>query len=304
MEAQTVKTKPGYSAGLRATAVAAATNIVLSALKIGVGLAGHSQALVADGVHSLSDLGTDIVVVFGLVVGSRPGDTDHPYGHRRIETLSEIIVGLCLLGVALLMAADALDTLQGPTPQNPSAAALAIAALSVVSKELLFRYTRQVSEKTGSRALLANAWHQRSDALSSMVVLVSLALLKIHPPLWVLDPLACIGISFVIVKVSFSVIYPAMRHIVDTAPEPEIVERIGAAATSHPSVEGVHKLRTRYLGRQIIADLHILVDPGLTVSQGHSIASEVEEAITGEIDNIYDVTVHVEPAPTGRETNN
>lgn len=302
MVTQTGKTEPGHSTGVRATALGATINIVLAILKIWVGLAGRSRALVADGVHSLSDLATDFVVVFGLIVGSRPKDKDHLYGHKRIETLSEIIVGLCLLVVAVLMVIDAVRTLLDPAPQQPSVAALVIAAVSVVTKELLYRYTLQVSEKIASRAMFANAWHHRSDALSSLVVLVSLTLIKIHPPLWVMDPLACIAISIVIAKVGSDVVYPAVRHIVDTAPKIEIVERISAAATSHPEVVGIHKLRARYLGAQIIADLHILVDPGLTVKEGHSIASEVEEAINRELDNIYDVTVHVEPATPGRET--
>ena len=302
MQTSIRNTEPPHSAGVRATALGATINIILSALKIGVGLAGHSRALVADGVHSLSDLVTDIVVIFGIIVGSRPGDKDHPYGHKKIETLSEIIVGVCLLGVAVLMVIDAVKTLLGPIPRQPAVVALAIAAASVVSKEFLYRYTRRVGVKIGSRAMLANAWHQRSDALSSLVVLVSLALLEIHPPLWVLDPLACLGISFVIAKVGFVITFPALRHIVDTAPDPATLERISEATTSHPGVVGIHKLRARYLGEQIIADLHILVDPGLTVTQGHLIASGVEEAITREVDNIYDVTVHVEPAPSSRES--
>jgi len=302
MEAQTGKTEPGLSRGVRATALGAAINIVLAILKIWVGLAGRSRALVADGVHSLSDLATDIVVVFGLIVGSRPMDKNHLYGHKKIETLSEIIVGLCLLGVAVLMVIDAVRVLLGPAPQQSSIAALIIAAVSVVTKEFLYRYTRQVGEKIGSRAMFANAWHHRSDALSSLVVLVSLTMIIIHPPLWVMDPVACIAISIVIAKVGFDVVYPALRHIIDTAPKTEIVERISAAATSHPGVIGVHKLRARYLGAQIIADLHILVNPDLTVEEGHSIASEVEEAITRELENIYDVTVHVEPATPDRET--
>ncbi|MBN2290762.1 MAG: cation transporter [Candidatus Glassbacteria bacterium] len=296
MESSTGETGQALQAGIKATVVGAAVNILLTVLKIWVGLAGRSRALVADGVHSLSDLATDVVVVFGIIVGAKPRDVTHPYGHKRFETLSEVVVGLCLLGVAVLMSMDAVKALAGRSSEQPSAVALAIAALSVVSKEVLYRYTRRVSDRTGSRALLANAWHHRSDALSSLVVLASLALLKVYPPLWVLDPLACIGISVVIAKVAFDVSYPALRHIVDTAPEPGILERISAAATSHPCVLGIHKLRARYLGSQIIADLHIQVNPGLTVEQGHTIASEVEKSISRELDNIYDVTVHVEPA--------
>jgi cation diffusion facilitator family transporter len=304
MTQSTGKEEKPYEAGVKATAVGAVVNIVLTLLKIGVGLAGHSRALVADGVHSLSDLATDIVVVFGIIVGSRPYDMTHPYGHKKFETLSEIIVGLCLLGVAVLMVIDAVKILLGPATPPPSPAALIIALASVVSKEILYRYTLRVSEKTGSRALLANAWHHRSDALSSLAVLISLALVIIHPTLWIMDPLACIGISLFIAKVSYDVSLPALRHIVDTAPGPEIVERISRAATSHPGVDGIHKLRTRYLGSQIIADMHILVDPGLTVEQGHVIASEVEEAIRREQENIYDVTVHVEPSPQNPGTDN
>ena len=162
---------------------------------------------------------------------------------------------------------------------------------------------REVDLVDPDESAWAAAERMRQRAVSSLVVLVSLALVKIHPSLWIMDPLACIGISLFIAKVSFDVCYPALRHIVDTAPGPEIIERISSAAISNPGVDGIHKLRTRYLGSLIIADLHIQVDPNLTVEQAHDIASEVEESIIREQGNIYDVTVHVEPSPTTAKDN-
>jgi cation diffusion facilitator family transporter len=147
----------------------------------------------------------------------------------------------------------------------------------------------------GSGALVANAWHHRSDALTSIFALVAIALARLHPSLMILDPVASIGVSVLVGKVGVDISRAAMHGIVDTAPEPSIVERIWDVTIAIPEVHGVHKVRARYLGGQIIADLHIKVDPYITVHEGHRIASDVESAICDELGNIYDVTVHVEP---------
>ncbi|MEA2064522.1 MAG: cation diffusion facilitator family transporter [Gemmatimonadota bacterium] len=283
------------SRGVRVTVLGAITNIALAALKIAVGWIAHSWALVADGIHSLTDLATDILVAFALIAGNRPKDEGHPYGHKKIETLTEIIVGLCLAGGALVIALGSVKALYRGMPVEPLPAALVVAGVSVAVKEFLYRYTI-AANTTGSDAMLANAWHHRSDALTSLGVLATLVIVKFFPRLWVLDPLACIAISVVVGKIGLGVAYRAAARIVDSAPAPEIVGRIEATVQSHPGVRGLHKLRTRYLGSQIIADLHILVDPELTVREGHAIATEVEKAIKSELENIYDVTVHVEPA--------
>jgi len=287
--------------GLLFTGIGALVNILLSAVKILVGWWGNSRALMADGIHSLSDLCTDIVVGLGLFYGSRPYDECHPYGHKKIETLSEVATGVLLVGFAGIMVFASGQALKAGDILEPSSWVLLIALVSVVSKEWLYRKTLSVGRRTGSMALVANAWHHRSDALTSLATLGAVGLAKVHPSLRLLDPLACIGISLLVGKIGFSVSYRALRRLVDTAPEPIIIERIRTVTMGNPQVRGLHKLRARYLGGQIIADLHIQVDPELTVMEGHSIASEVEKAIAAELGNIYDVTVHVEPMLTRME---
>jgi cation diffusion facilitator family transporter len=283
------------SEGLRVTAIGAIINILLSVAKIAGGLLGHSRALVADGFHSLSDLSTDLVVGLGFFYGSRPRDACHPYGHKKIETVAEGVSGAILFIFATAMLISAGQALFGGTLIEPSYAVLAIAAASVVSKEWLYQRTAELGRKLQSQALIVNAWHHRSDALTSLAALAAVALAKVHPMLLVLDPLACIGISVLVGKVGFDISYKALRRLIDTAPEPEIIERIRSVTIGNKKVQDLHNIRARYIGEQIIADLHIEVDPSLSVEEGHSIASEVEKAISLELGNVYDITVHVEP---------
>jgi len=286
--------------GLRITAIGAVVNILLSAIKITGGLTGHSRALVADGFHSLSDLSTDLVVALGLFFGARPRDECHPYGHKKIETVAEAVSGAILFVFAVWMAVSSSRALLGGELIEPSYAALTIAVASVASKEWLYRRTVELGRKLQSNSLIANAWHHRSDALTSIAVLAAIALAKIHPVLLVLDPLACIGISVLVGKIGIDITYKAFRRLIDTAPEPETIERIRSIAVSNQKVHGLHNVRARYIGGQIIADLHIEVDPMLSVQEGHAIASEVEKAISAELGNVYDITVHVEPSYSRR----
>ena len=184
--------------------------------------------------------------------------------------------------------------------------ALVIAAVSVGAKEWLYRATVRLGRKLESGALVANAWHHRSDALTSVFALAAIALAKIHPSMIILDPVASIGVSLLVGKVGVDIAGAAFHGIIDTAPDPKTVERIREVTVNLDGVHGVHKVRARYLGVQIIADLHIKVDPWISVHEGHSIASEVETAICRELGNVYDVTVHVEPAenPDGAREDN
>lgn len=283
------------SEGLRITAIGAIANILLSVAKIAGGLLGHSRALVADGFHSLSDLSTDLVVGLGLFYGSQPRDACHPYGHKKIETAAEGFTGAILLVFAIWMVISAGQVFFDGKLIEPSFTVLVIAVASVISKEWLYQRTAALGRKLQSQALIVNAWHHRSDALTSLAALVAISLAKIHPMLLVLDPLACIGISVLVGKIGFDISYKALRWLIDTAPEPEIIERIRSVTFGNQKVLGLHNIRARYIGGQIIADLHIEVDPSLSVEEGHSIASEVEKAISLELGNIYDITVHVEP---------
>ena len=285
----------GQSSGVIETSTGAVVNVLLSGLKIWVGLASGSQALVADGVHSLSDLATDIVVIWGIIASRKPYDQEHPYGHKRLETISEMVVGAALFLVAAYLLWSAVKNIKTGQDLNPSIAAISVAVISVVAKEIIYRYTLRVSRSTGNKALLANAWHHRSDAITSLIVLATLLAARINHNFWILDPVAGIALAVLIGKLGITIAYQASEKVADRAPDPETVQKISRAALSHEGVRGVHKLRTRYLGSDIIADLHILVDPAITVEAGHAIAWEVEKKIKGVLADVCDVTVHVEP---------
>ena len=291
----------GQSSGVMETATGAVVNILLSGLKIWIGLISGSQALVADGVHSLSDLATDIVVLWGIIASRKPYDQEHPYGHKRLETISEMVVGAALFLVAVYLFWSAIKNIKTGHDLNPSIAAISIALVSVIAKEILYRYTLRVSKTTGNQALLANAWHHRSDAITSLIVVITLLAARINHNLWILDPVAGIALAVLIGKLGITIAYQASEKVADRAPDPETVDKIKNAALSHEGVRGLHKLRTRYLGSDIIADLHILVDPEITVEAGHTIAWEVEKSIKGVLAEVCDVTVHVEPALKGKD---
>jgi cation diffusion facilitator family transporter len=282
--------------GLKISALGAVINILLAAVKVAGGIYWHSHALVADGLHSLSDLATDAVVALGLYYGSLPYDANHPYGHKKIETLAEMLTGMVLVGVALWIVISAVMELAASNQTlRPGALTMVIAAVSVVVKEWLYRITRNLGRKMGSGALVANAWHHRSDALTSVFALVAIGVARLHPSLIVLDPIASIVVSIVVGKVGVDIARSAIHGIIDTAPDPGVVKRIEDLSRAVPEVHEVHKVRARFLGSQIIADLHIKVDPHISVHEGHRIATEVENVICDDLGNIYDITVHVEP---------
>jgi cation diffusion facilitator family transporter len=285
-----ISTGPGISA------LGAAINILLAAAKVTTGIYGNSRALVADGLHSLSDLATDAVVALGLYYGNQPYDTKHPYGHKKIETLAELVTGGLLIAFALWMVFSSVEALGQGSLATPSALALIISAISIAAKEWLFRATSHLGRKLQSGALVANAWHHRSDAITSVFTLVAIAGARLHPSLVILDPLASIGVSVLVGKVGIDIARAAFHGIIDTAPEPQVIERIWDVSIAQDGVLGLHKVRARYLGSQIIADLHIKVNPQISVHEGHLIASAVEAAICKALGNVYDVTVHVEPA--------
>ncbi|MBW7996519.1 MAG: cation transporter [Candidatus Glassbacteria bacterium] len=284
------------SSGLKISAVSAAVNVVLSAAKVAAGIYGNSRVLVADGLHSLSDLVTDAVVALGLYYGNQPYDASHPYGHKKIETVAEMITGGLLVAFAGWMVVSALRALGGGTVASPSLLTLVVACVSILAKEWLFRATLKVGRKLESGALVANAWHHRSDALTSLFAMAAIALARLHQSLVVLDPLASIGVSILVGKIGVNIAWTAFHGIIDTAPDADVIGRIREVSLAQGGVSGIHKVRARYLGGQIIADFHIKVDPDLTVHEGHRIASAVEKAVGAELGNIYDVTVHVEPA--------
>ncbi|MEW6647484.1 MAG: cation diffusion facilitator family transporter [Pseudomonadota bacterium] len=283
-----------YLATRRVTIVGAVVNLLLSIGKVVIGVIGGSPALVADGIHSLSDLLTDIMVVWAAKHGSKDADEDHPYGHGRIETVSTVILGLVLLLVAAGIIYDAASRLFHPERlTHPGMLALVMAAISVLSKEVLYLYTLRVAKRIRSNLLKANAWHHRSDAISSIVVIVGIAGTMAGLPY--LDAIAAAAVGLMIAKIAWDLGWHAVHELVDTALEAERVEAIRRVIQSVDGVNELHTLRTRRMGADALVDVHIQVDPLLSVSEGHHISERVRQQVIREIDEVQDVLVHIDP---------
>lgn len=285
-----------YRQGRNVTLVGSATNIVLIFVKIAGGMAFRSQALIADGIHSVSDLLSDVVVLFGLKLGRGEEDEEHPFGHGRIETLAALLVGLLLAGAGIWMAVSAaLDMRAGNVPQ-PRALGIFVAIVSVLSKEILYHYTRIVGRRINSPALMTNAWHHRSDALSSVAVLFGLAGAQIDPAWAILDPLAAIIVSTLILKVGASFVVSAFKEFIDTAPDKTVLSHIHKCACEISGVQDVHDIRARTSGGNVFVEVHITVDGKMTVREGHDVAKAVERCLIDEVPHLRKALVHVDPS--------
>ncbi len=279
---------------VRITVIGAVVDFLLAVVKIVVGFLAHSQSLIADGIHSLSDLLTDGVVLVAARHAHQDADEDHPYGHGRFETIATVALGIALMGLAVGIALDAVYRLvEGEPHALPGIAALVVAGLSVLSKEILYRYTVFVARRHNSPMLKANAWHHRSDALSSVVVLFGVGgAMAGH---WYLDGLAAIGVGLMIAKIGWDLAWNAVRELVDTALEPERVEAIRKAILDVDGVVSLHFLRSRRMAGEALVDVHIQVSPTISVSEGHYVSETVRRRVIGQIDEVTDVMVHIDP---------
>ena len=269
-------------------------NLVLSIGKLIVGFLGHSQALIADGLHSLSDLISDGLVLLATHHSSVDADEDHPYGHARYETVATIALGVLLIAVGIGICIDAIHRLINPEHLLiPSAMTLWIAGLSIASKEGLYQYTAFVARKVKSKLLHANAWHHRSDAISSIVVFIGITGAMMGWPM--LDALAAVVVAIMIINIGWGLSHHSIQELVDTALEPETVDAIKAHILSIDGVLECHMLRTRRMAHNALVDVHILVDSKLSVSEGHQISEAVEYSLISNFDDINDVTVHIDP---------
>ncbi len=273
-------------------------NIVLAVLKMVVGFFAGSLALVADGIHSLSDCLTDIAVIFGVYLGSKKPDPEHPYGHGRLETFSTafIAVILVVVGGGMIYTASINIARQHAADQQVmtiSTAVIWIALLSVVTKELLYQWTRIVAVKTHSTALYANAWHHRSDALSSVAVVIGAIAVKLGYPHG--DQLAAIAVGLMVIMVGVKVFGGCLGEFSERAVDTQTVRKIESILESEARIRQWHRLRTRTVGREIFVDLHILVDPDLNITEAHAIADALEGDLHKQIDRPVNVIIHVEP---------
>ena len=278
------------------TIVGALVNIILILLKFFAGIFGSSQALIADAVHSVSDLFTDIVVLLGVGIGRKPPDEEHPFGHARIETLASAIVGIALITTAFYLGIKASLNIYHHTVYHPTILALVVAGVSVALKEVLFHFTVHTGRRIKSQLIVANAWHHRSDALSSMAVLIGIAGTQIKPSWYILDSLAALLVSFFIVKVGLDILRNALREFTDTAPQLEVISKIRQCALAVDGVIDIHDLRVRTSGGFYQMEIHIVVDGQLTVAEGHRIAKAVESCLVEDIESLDRAIVHVDPA--------
>ncbi|WP_106478354.1 cation diffusion facilitator family transporter [Phytohalomonas tamaricis] len=277
----------------RVTFISAILDGLLGLAKLLVGAASGSTAMIADGIHSLSDLVTDVFVMIATHYGRQAPDSDHPYGHWRIETLCTLGLGSLLIAVAGAFAWDSVQHLFAPTPVPESSLAIMLTLLALLIKEALFRYTLKVAKRQRSALLEANAWHSRSDALSSLVVLIGL--IGVQFGLAWLDPVAAIVVALLVAKIGWQLLRDAGRELIDTALPEERQQAIRDCALSVAEVHNLHDLRTRTLGGRVSLDLHLLVDAGLSVSEGHEIGNEVTRRIRQQLPEIYDITFHIDP---------
>lgn len=283
------------SSGMKVTIAGAGINILLSIVKFIFGYLGNSRALIADAVHSISDLASDLVVLLGLHFGSQPADKDHHYGHKKIETMTEIILGLILIGVAVKLAYDSAVAIWIQDYKLPKPITIIAASISILAKEFLYRWTKHIADQTGNHALLANAWHHRSDALSSIAVLVGLVAVQFSPELAFLDSAVSLIVSALIIKVGWEILHEGFKRIIDTAPPTNYIEEIYSLIRQYPKVMNPHKLRMRYIGSSIHMEVHIEVAPDMSVREGHDIAAGVKHKILEHDSHVIDVTIHVEP---------
>lgn len=282
-----------YAASRRVTLVSVLWNLVLTISQIIIGLVGNSQALVADGVHTLSDLFTDLMVLFALKHGRKDADAEHPYGHARFETAVTLLLGIMLVVVGTGIAINAgVRLTTARTFIIPSAVTLGVALATLIAKEGLYHYTMLTAKRFDSNMLRANAWHHRSDALSSLIVAAGIggSLLGFG----YLDSVAAIVVALMVIKVGGGLAWQALRELVDTGLAADQLEFIRRVILSISGVKALHMLRTRRVGEKALADVHIIVDDHLSVSEGHQIGETVRARLIKEIAPIADVMVHID----------
>lgn len=281
------------AAGHHSTLVSVAVNIILTLLQVIVGVLAHSQALIADAIHSLSDLISDAVVLVANKHSQKAPDADHPYGHLRFETAASLILGALLLAVGLGMLWAAFVKLQNPAAiPKVHAIALIVAIVALLSKEVLFRYMLRVARSVRSSMLIANAWHARSDAASSLVVAIGIIANLAGFPM--ADPLAALIVGIMVARMGWKFFFSAFNDLMDRAVDVETEGRIRSHLLSTPGVQGIHGLKTRKMGDMIWVEVDLEMDATLTIAQGHAIAEDARKRVMLH-EAVLDVTTHFDP---------
>lgn len=294
------QTAPREKEIYKVTIVGSSVNFVLSGFKLAAGIFGRSGAMIADAVHSISDFATDIVVLVFVKISSKPKDSTHEFGHGKYETLATVIIGLALFAVAVGIFIDSLERIKtvigGGIIEKPRLIALLAAFISIVSKEWLYRYTIKSGRKLDSPALVANAWHHRSDAFSSIATLVGIAGATFIGGAWrILDPLAAIVVSLLICRVSYSLSSKSIDELLERSLPEETEAEILKIVSSIEDVRNPHNLRTRHIGTAIAIEIHIRLNAQMTVLRSHEITKELERLLKEHFGQSTHVIIHVEP---------
>ena len=278
----------------KVTWVGVGVNLVLSGIKLLFGLLFSSATLIADGIHSLSDLISDAAILIGVRFWSAAPDTNHPYGHGRIETLVTMLIAVIIGVVSFFIAKNAIYLFSNPQSAPGLPAAIA-AAISIVAKELLFQWTAKKAKQVSSSALYANAWHHRSDALSSIPAFLAILLAFLYPDVTFIDAIGAIIVAAMLFVMSLKLLIPALFQLSDAGATKDMYAKIHTIAASIPGVCDAHAIRSRQIGQGYFIDLHIEVDPMMNVLDAHEISEKVEQEIIRDSPNIVDVVVHIEP---------
>lgn len=292
-ETPSLRGEDSLRAKKRAAWAGAAVNGPTAAVKIAVGIWSNSQALVADGVHSLSDLASDAAVLWALGHAHKPPDAEHPFGHGRFETLATLAVAAMLALAAFGILLDAGFRVVTSVAETPEMPALLVAAASILLKEGLYQYTRIVAERTGSAMMLANAWHHRSDAASSVVALLGIGAAMAGVP--AMDAVAAAIIALMLARIAWRFGRPAIAELVDSAPEEGLDAPIVEALARTPGVRDVHDLRLRRTGEAVQADVHLGLDPDLTLSEAHRLCEAARARVKAAVPQVHEIVIHPEP---------
>lgn len=282
-----------YKTGLKTSIVTIIINIILSIIKVAAGIIGNSTAILADGVHTLSDILTTLVVLVGLKISSKEPDHDHPYGHEKYELIFAKILSIFLVLTGFFIGYNGIKILISGNIKTPGRIALFAALLSIVGKEIMYRYTYKTAKEIKSFSMEADAWHHRSDALSSLGTFIGV--LGARLGLSILDPIAAIIVSVLIVKVGMDLYLKSIRGLVDESANDEVLKKIERKALSVKEVKQIRNLKTRISGNKVDVDIDITVDGNMTVVEGHNVAEKVHDLVLNDIEDVKHCMVHVEP---------
>ncbi len=284
----------------KVTLIGTGVNAILIVLKFIAGILGRSSAMVADAVHSLSDFVTDVIVLIFVKIAGKPRDKGHDYGHGKFETLATLIIGLILVGAGIGLMINGIElvsrSLRGMELPRPGMLALIIAVISILGKEWLYRYTARKGKEVNSQAVIANAWHHRSDAVSSFGTLVGIAGAMFLGDRWrILDPIAAIVVSVFIIKSGYDIMKPCISELLEASLPEEQEKEILRIVKSIEGIKDVHNLRTRRIGNNIAVDMHAKMDGNQTLTDAHSRATKAEKAIRDKYGNGSIINIHMEP---------